>query len=132
VKRERKDHPLHSALAAAEAAIKSDSAPAARVAAALLILADGLATMLAASDVSSTRVSAIPGTNQALRRLGVSQDRRIAEIRIISSQAKGAASGELRRMSKKARASTKAALRTQVRKLRLRRRSDDDGPGGEA
>ena len=125
------EHPLHAALNAAETAIKSDAAPAARVASALAILADGLATMLAESDDASASPSSAPGTSQALRRHDRSQDRSIAEIRTISADARDATHGDLQRMPKQARASTKAALRTQVRKLRIQRQSADDGPGGE-
>lgn len=126
------DRPLHEALAAAEAAIRSNASPAARVAAALAVLADGLAKVLADSDTSSSRASAAAGTNQALARHRQSQDDRIAEIRKASSDAEGASMAELGELSTGARTSAKSALRSQVRKLRLRRRSGEDGPGGES
>lgn len=119
-----------AALAAADAAIHADAPPAERVASALAILADGLATMLASSDASS-RTGGAAGAKQIMRRHGRFQDDRIAEIRQASRDAVGSRRDQLPALYDQARSSTRAALRSQVKKLRIDRRTRKDAPGGE-
>ena len=129
--RSRPKHPLMAALAAADAAIHADAPPAERVATALTILADGLATMLASSDASSRMRGGNVGNKQIMRRHGRFQDDRIAEIRQASRDASGSRRDQLPALYDRARSSTRAALRTQVKKLRIDRRTHKDAPGGE-
>lgn len=125
------DHPLLEALATVDAAIHAEDLPASKVAAALSVVADRLAKMLADSDAGATIATAAPGSGQTRRRHSRSQDDRVADIRKASREAVGAGRAEMPALYRRARASTRSALRSQVKKLRGDRRTRQDSPGGE-
>ncbi len=123
-----KKEPLLAALDAADAAIHGEGSPEDRVARALVSLADGLAEMLATSDTRPR--SGIPA-QQVLDRFRLSQSERIAEIRSLATEATGSKPARLAGISGRARSATKSAVRSEVKKRRVRRGNEEDSPGGE-
>lgn len=123
--------PLLAALDAADEAIHGDGPPEERVARALIVLADGLAAMLAESDRRSLTLRRGTGARQVLDRFRNSQTKEIAKIRLLATEACASPRMDLSGISGRARKATRTTVRDEVRKRRVRRGDRSDTPGGE-